>query len=239
MGLGITVSGSGDGEFLPLLAYNAKAGRLKLTQRVETAAGWETQEKDVSFDKPVFVMDMANVQVGWLLFKKGMAPIKALATIGQPIPACPNGDFGVDAQGKAIRPRQGFLMRVMDAQGTVREFSSNAGAVVGALDALHTAYASAPEAAAGKLPVVQFTGAEEIKSKHGSNYAPVFAITRWVDRPAGLNGAAAPVPPAPGPYVPPANTAPVPTGTIPAAVAAAVGGGAPAVDPLPFAPEWR
>jgi len=37
--------------------------------------------------------------------------------------------------------------------------------------------------------VVQFTGATEIKSKHGSNYSPDFSIVRWVPRPAALAGA--------------------------------------------------
>lgn len=225
MGLGISVSGGNGGDFLPLLAYNAKAGRLKLTQRVETGAGWETQEQDVTMTQPVFVMDMANVHVGWLLFKKGMAPIKAVVPTGQAVPPCPSGDYGVDAQGKAIQPKQGFIMRVMDAHGTVREFSSNAGGVVSAIDGLHTQYSAAPEAAAGKLPVVQFNGALEVKSKHGSNYAPQFSIIRWADRPAALGAAparAAQPAAAPAPSAPPANHVPPPAAVPQAASAEAL-----------------
>lgn len=217
MGLGINMGGGDGGEFLPLMAYNAKAGRLKLTQRVEGPTGWESQEEDVSFKQPVFVMDLANVQVGWLLFKKGMAPIKALAPIGQPIPAQPRGDYGVDERGKGIQPKQGFVMRVLDANRVVREFSSNAGAVLGSVDDLHTRYVAAPEAAQGMLPVVQFQGATELKSKHGSNFAPVFSIVKWVPRPAELAGSA------------PAPAAPPPVHVAAAAVTAAV-----AADPLPF-----
>ena len=190
MAFGIQTS-SGNGEdFLPLMTYNAKSGRVKLVQRVEVNGEWMKQETDVTASNPVFVFNLAAVQVGWLLFKAGMAPIKAMAPVGQPLPANPLGDYGLDERGKAIKPKQGFVLHVLVKDGVKREFASNASAVVGVLDELHTAYMAAPEAKKGMLPVVQFTGATEIKSKHGSNYSPDFKITRWVARPAGL---AAPV----------------------------------------------
>ena len=49
--------------------YNAKAGRLKFSQRLEINGRWEKQEEDVSFQQPAFVADMENIQVGWLFFK--------------------------------------------------------------------------------------------------------------------------------------------------------------------------
>ncbi len=234
MSLFNSTSNSESGDFLPLLAYNAKAGRLKTSDRVETSAGWVKQEADVSFDKPSFVMDLANIETGWLLFRAGMAPIKAVAKIGSPMPPMPGGDFGNDEKGKAIKPREGFVLKVMDKGSVVREFASNAGAVLGSIDALHTAYKAAPEAAQGLLPVVQFTGAIEVKGKHGSNYSPNFQIIKWVPRPAALGAA------------PAVNTwaASVPTPTAPAQVVNQMPppamAAAPAMhEPAPFAPEVR
>lgn len=189
MAFGIQTSSGNGEEFLPLMTYNAKAGRVKLVQRVEVNGEWVKQETDVTASSPVFVFDLANVQVGWLLFKAGMAPIKAMAPVGQPLPANPIGDYGLDERGKAIKPKQGFVLHVLDKDGVKREFASNSMAVVGVLDDLHTAYMAATESKQGMLPVVQFTGATEIKSKHGSNYSPDFKIVRWAPRPAALAGA--------------------------------------------------
>jgi hypothetical protein len=223
MGLGLSIGGSetASGDFLPLVNYNAKAGRLKYSQRVEVNGRWEKQEEDVSFQQPAFVADMENIQVGWLLFKPGMAPVRALVKIGQPIPPCPEGDYGMDERGNAVKPKQGFALRVLDGNRTVREFSSNAAAVLGTIDTLHSQYEAAPEKAQGLLPVVQFQGATEVKGKHGSNYTPNFAIIKWVPRPAEL--------PAPGPVSAQSVAAPI------AASAPALPPPTPqAAKPLPF-----
>lgn len=188
MGLGLNYASgeTASSEFLPLVSYNAKAGRLKYSQRVEVNGRWEKQEEDVSFQQPAFVADMENIQVGYLFFKSGMAPVRALVKIGNPLPPVPVGDYGVDERGRPNQPKQGFAMRVLDGNRTVREFSSNAASVLGAIDALHNEYEAAPERAQGMLPVIQFTGATEVKNKHGANYTPNFQIVKWVPRPAEL-----------------------------------------------------
>jgi|APGre2960657404_1045060.scaffolds.fasta_scaffold05085_1 hypothetical protein len=203
MGLGLNINNGsgGGGSFLPRVEYNAKAGRLKFSERVEVNGMWETQEQDVSFQQPAFVADMENIQVGWLMFKKGIPPVRALVPIGQPIPPCPVGDYGMDERGNAAKPKKGFVMRLLDSNRIVREFSSSASSVANALDALHDAYEAAPESKQGMLPVIQFTGATEEKSKHGVNYSPNFAIIKWVPRPAELG--------ANGPTIAPSVAAPV------------------------------
>jgi hypothetical protein len=232
MAFGIATNTGGDSEdFLPLLTYNAKAGRMKLTQRVEGANGWESQEEDVSFKQPAFVMDLAEAKVGWLFFKAGMAPIKNLVPIGQPLPPCPAGDFGVDQQGKAMRPKQGFSLRVLDGKRVLREFSANAGCVIQSVSDLHDKFLAAPEAAQDMLPVVKFAGTDEQKTKHGSNYAPVWEILKWVPRASMPEFGPRTVPPPAARQAAPAQAAP-----------AAKGGGSAAddlADSIPFAPEWR
>jgi hypothetical protein len=198
MGLGLNIgSGSGGGgSFLPRVEYNAKAGRLKFSERVEVNGMWETQEQDVSFEQPAFVADMATIQVGWLMFKKGIPPVRALVPLGEEFPPCPVGDYGVDERGRAAKPKKGFVMRLLDSNRTVREFSSSASSVGTAIDLLHDAYEAAPESKQGMLPVIQFTGAKEEKSNYGVNYAPKFQIVKWVPRPAELGAPVAAATPA-------------------------------------------
>jgi hypothetical protein len=63
------------------------------------------------------------------------------------------------------------------------------------VDKLYDDYLAAPESSAGKLPVVALTGTTMITSGSGAqkstNYAPNFAITNWLARPADLGAAAA------------------------------------------------
>jgi len=233
MAFGLTNTGGGDGDFLPLLAYNAKAGRMKISQNVEVNGGWQRQETDITASNPAFVFDLATIKVGWLLFKAGMQPVKALVSLGQPLPPQPGGDYGNDDKGKALKPRQGFVMHVLGTDRVKREFASNAGTAVGSVDDLHTTYMTAPESKQGLLPVVQFTGATEVKSKHGSNYAPVFQIIKWVPRPAELavDGST----PQPAPQPAPQSAASMGVTMAPGAgpTGAAIG------DALPFAAEVR
>ncbi len=56
------------------------------------------------------------------------------------------------------------------------------------MEDLYGTYMSAPEKAAGKLPVIKLTGTKPVKTKHGTNYDPSFEIVAWVDRPAVLDG---------------------------------------------------
>lgn len=216
MGLGLSYA-SGETasvNFLPRMDFNAKSGRMKFRQRVEVNGMWETQEKDVSFEQFVFIADLANTQVGWLFFKKGMAPVRAVVPHGQPIPPRPTGDFGVDEKGRPNQPKKGFVLRILDGDRMVREFASNAASVLGSMDELHDKFEAAPEHQQGMLPVVQFTGTSEIKSQHGTNYAPNFQIVKWVPRPAELpaGAPAATVPQSVAPAAPaPAATLPPPT----------------------------
>jgi hypothetical protein len=109
----------------------------------------------------------------------------------------------------------------------LREFSSTAGIVIEAMNALYDAWTAAPETAAGQLPVVRCVGVTPVGNKHGTNYQPKFEIIGWTDRPAafGEGGTAASVPVAPAPAAPaPAAPAPVaPAAHMPPPAAAAPG----------------
>jgi hypothetical protein len=80
-----------------------------------------------------------------------------------------------------------------EAKEEVRELVVNAKCVMNAMEELVGRVKTAPETAAGKLPILRLDpDVPVIPIKTGSgarastNYAPRFVIMGWVDRPAGL-----------------------------------------------------
>lgn len=224
MALGLNTE-SGNFEARPFIKYDAKAGRMFRVDRVQGAAGWESQSDDIT-NGFAAVFDFERIEVGWMEFT-ATGPKHALVPLGQPLPAKP-----------AETSKQGFRLPVYNKNllGEVaREFSSTAKAVLAAVDQLHTAYEAAPERRNGLLPVVQMTGVQvvETQSKMGTNrnYAPVFTITQWVPRPPALQVAQKPTASAAPPAQQEAPKGATPVGPPPAQPAAQP---APAFDPNNF-----
>lgn len=197
MAFGFNYESSG-GDIMPIVKFDARAGRFF---RIDRADGTNTPVDITSSFKAV--MDFENIEVGFINFPAGSAPEFKVAPIGQPMPENPGGKF-----------RQGIRMMLKlskDCGGDVREIASTAKAVLGAFDTTHTEYMAGAKANPGKLPVVALSTTVPIvtqgRDEKGNavkttNYAPVFKVTGWVDRPADLvftpkNGvSAAPVAPA-------------------------------------------
>lgn len=195
MALGFQIGGGG-ADFLPVLKYDARAGR---TFRVDRSEGVSTPV-EVPFKA---VVDMENIEVGWMHFAAGSAPDMRLYPLGgvwgdQP---SPNHKRGVRFLAKLSK----------DTGGDVREVANSSAAFLRAFDDLHTEYEALKGSEAGKLPVVTIEKTIPVVSKgsgqSSTNYQPVFKITSWVPRPPDLKasprgGAAAPqtytAPPATG-----------------------------------------
>jgi len=192
MALGINTS-SETATFAPIVKYDARAGRFFRVDRSQDASGqWVKDDVDVTQGFSC-VMDLATIEVGWIAFA-GAAPDFRLGKVGEPIPPRPAGN---DDKGKPLY-KQGFCMRMKLAKsigGDVREWAHTAKVVLGAVDELHNTFLNAPEAKAGKLPVVKLIGTVPVKSGTGANtstnYAPKFEIAQWIERPADLPLAAA------------------------------------------------
>jgi hypothetical protein len=190
MAFGIKTTSDGSGDFLPIVKFDARAGRFFRVDRVQGSNGWESHDEDITGKGP-FIIDLARVQVGWISFANG--PTFQLVPLGQPLPAKPGG---VDEKGKSTF-KQGFRVRLFAPQllGGVREFSHTAKCVIAAMDQLHDAYLAAPESKEGKLPLVEMTGTIAVKTPTPqgttTNYAPVFKIAQWLDRPVELDDAPA------------------------------------------------
>jgi hypothetical protein len=199
MALGLQTESSGGGDFAPILKYDARSGRMFRVDRTQGASGWETNNVEVT-NGFAFVPDLDNLLVGWALFAAGVAPQFAMVPLGQPLPAKPSDQY-----------KQGFKMMVKLGQaagGDLREFASCAKVVIGAMDKLHTEFEQGKTANPGKLPVVAMTGSTAVTStgqgKSSTNYAPTFAIQKWVDRPAELGGVGKSEPAVQSPPPPPA-----------------------------------
>lgn len=184
MALGLPQSGGGDR--VPIIKYDARAGRLFRVDRTQNAAGrYDSAVVEIT---PVFqaVFDMANIELGWLSFPQNAAPDIVVAPYGQPLPARPS-----------LNHRTGFRVNMLlgkSCGGDVREMASNAQASIAGMDALHDAYLSASKANPGKLPVVKLGRTKAIvsqgKAASSTNYEPGWEIVAWVDRPEKLSAAA-------------------------------------------------
>lgn len=177
MAIGFT-PGNGGADFLPILKYDARAGR---TFRVDRADGMSIPT-EVQFKA---VVDMENVEVGWMHFMAGAAPDMRLYALGSAWGDQPSKDHK-----RGIR----VLVKLSkDTGGDVREVASSSAAFLRAFDALHDAYLTGVAANPGKLPIVVITKTVPVTSKgngqSSTNYEPVFAITGWVDRPQDLKAA--------------------------------------------------
>ena len=169
---------SGDGsDIIPIIKFDAKAGRMFRRDRVNG----ENEQIDITKSfKAIF--DFENIETGTINFNTGSAPDFAVARIGEQIPPAPTLDH---------RPGARILVKLSkDNGGDVRELASTAKAFLRGLNALHDAYLAGSAANKGKLPVVQLEDTTPITSGEGArkstNYSPVFKIVSWVERPEDL-----------------------------------------------------
>lgn len=187
MGLGLSTGGSG-GDIKPFVKYDAKAGRLFRADRTQQSDGSFASESVEITNTAQFIVDLANIRVGWINYTS-QGPVRRLVVLGkEPIPPRPD-DKGADGK---LAFKQGFEVDLLlnketnGGKAVARVLGSAAGCVIEAMDALHDAYSVAAESKAGKLPIVKISGVSPVKSGQSTNYKPEFAIVGWADRPAGL-----------------------------------------------------
>jgi hypothetical protein len=183
MALGFNYSTGGEGsEIVPYVKYDARAGRLFRNDRAEHDGVYSNSAIDITGNFKA-VMDLENIEVGYILFAANNAPAYMLVKLGQDLPERP-----VDAKWK-----QGVrVMMKLDAScgGDIREISSNSQAFLKGFDDLHTQYEVEKIKNHGKLPVVILRMTEPLTTgagdKKSTNYKPVFEIVGWVARPVNL-----------------------------------------------------
>jgi hypothetical protein len=161
MGLGLPTGGNGD--FIPYIKFNATSGRWFIKS--------DDGDKEVKSLKAV--IDLHNIQTGEFKFMAGQAPV---LNFDSSLGAC-------DAQGGENFKRGFRVYMFAKALDGLREFAANSNAGNEAMNDLYSAFEAAPEAKAGKYPVVECTDIKAIENKNGTNYRPVLEIVKWVDKP--------------------------------------------------------
>lgn len=171
-------NGAGGADFLPIVKYDARSGRMSRIER----EGGENHSHDITRTfKAVF--DFENLEGGYIRFAAGMAPDFRIARLADNNPV-PNPGDGYK---KGVRI---IVKLAKDCGGDVRELASNAKAFVKAAKKLYGEYLEGVKKNAGKLPVVAMNDSYAETSGEGAtrstNYVPVFEITGWVNRPDDL-----------------------------------------------------
>jgi hypothetical protein len=189
MSLGLSAYHTG-GQFRPRFQYDARAGRMSKVDRTADGVGIITI--DVTMQAPLFAWDIASIEIGWAQFQAGAVSF-AMVPFGQPMPARPDRNH-----------KAGFRSKVWDGRAShAHEFSATAGATVNAIEALWDKLVATPEAAAGKVPVIQLVNVEPVRSGQSTNYAPVFELRQWIDRNEQVFGPRTVAAPGAAPIVPP------------------------------------
>lgn len=202
MALGLNTE-SGGGDYTSIVKYDARAGRMFRVDRAQDAGGsWSTDNVEITNSFQA-IFDLDSIEVGWALLANGVAPSWSMVKLGEPLPAKPT-----DQHKQCFR----VMLKLGKAcGGDLREFASQAKVVIGAMDALHTAFVAARAQHPNALPVVALKGTTPIvstgKGQSSTNYQPVFEVVKWTERPAELGGVskgepataqvATPSPPAP------------------------------------------
>lgn len=142
MALGLASGNGGDFDRTPIIKYDARAGRIFRIDRSQDGSGtWQTDQVEITNGFQA-VMDLENIQVGWLHFPAGGAPSIQVVKFGEAMPAKPSNDH-----------KQGFriLMKLgKSSGGDLREMASNAGVSIAGIDALHTSYTEQAAANPGR-----------------------------------------------------------------------------------------
>lgn len=176
-------SGGGDsGEFVSYVKYDARAGRFFRNDRTEQNGVYSNNAVDITGTFKA-VMDLENLEVGYILFAAGNAPSYLLSRLGEPMAQKP-------ADGKWKQGMRVMMKLAATCGGDIRETTSNASAFLKGFDELHTQYEAEKGKNPGKLPVVILRTTQPITSgsgeKKSTNYQPVFEISGWAPRPADL-----------------------------------------------------
>jgi len=177
MALGINYESNG-GDFLPIVKFDCRAGRMFRRDR----ANGENTDVDITRAFKA-VIDLENLETGWMNFDTGGAPEFAMSVWGKgETPAKPSEKHRLGVR---------LVLKLhKDCGGDVREFAGNAKALVRGIDGLHDEYLAGVKSNPGKLPVVVLDDTVPITTGEGArkstNYAPVFKIANWVARPEDL-----------------------------------------------------
>lgn len=176
---GFSTEPSSGGDFLPIVKYDARAGRMFRVDRTNDGTGWSTDAVDITSNFKALA-DFENIETGWINFATGGAPDFRMVKIGDPLPPRPSENHK-----NGIR----FLVKLTQECGgekRIREIAGVAKVFLAGIEQVYVAYQEGKAANPGKLPVLVMDGSSPVKSgtgdKQSTNYQPRFRISAWAAR---------------------------------------------------------
>lgn len=160
------------GDFNTYIKYDARAGRWY----TKPDGGGDLYE----VTNLTAIMDVENIRTGWFEFMEGQAPSKTF-----------DPSLSEAAAKPGEKAKRGFEVLMFSDKniGGLREFSSTAGVVIEAMNAVYDEWLAGKDANPGKLPVVKCSGVTAVKSAKSTNYSPALQIVSWADCPQELSDA--------------------------------------------------
>lgn len=176
---GFSTEPSSGGDFLPIVKYDARAGRIFRRDRVDVGGQFQTNDVDITANFKALA-DFENIETGWINFASGGAPDFRMVPMGDALPARPS-----DQHKNGVRVML-KLSRECGGDKLIREIAGTAKAFLAGLEHAYTLYQTEKGANAGKLPVLALETTTPIKSGSGdrqsTNYQPKFKIVGWAPR---------------------------------------------------------
>ena len=169
------------GTFLPIVKYDAKAGRMFRIDRVEGANGYESVQEDIT-DIFSALVDFEHIEVGWIDFATGGAPSFVMTQRGKEFPKMPS-----TTHKRGIRYLLKLSKACAEGRPPVREIAGTSRAFLATTEAIVGTYLAEKDQHPGLLPVLGFDG-KPVPVKTGSgaktstNYHPRWKILGWAPR---------------------------------------------------------
>lgn len=176
MALGFVFKNDGRGDFLPIIKFAATAGEFLVENRSPNGDGTWSRDYD-ELKLPIkLVMDLGDIDVGWLSFASG-APDFQMVKVGDKMPAQPSPEH-----------KEAFRVKVFNKSLGLREFSQSSKNVMRAMEDLHNQFEAERGANMGKMPIVEISEILTIKYKKqdgsdGRVKVPAWKIVSWIDAP--------------------------------------------------------
>lgn len=199
------VGTGGGADRMPLIKYSAMDGSFRTSDRINEGGEWRSVDQDIQLPTQ-FVMDFANVEIGWI--KYNPKPDFIMVKSGEPRPERPDE---LDAEGKPAY-KWGFRIQLGNPNVGLRELSTSSKNVYDAMLALFKAWEAEKANNPGMMPVVHIEGTTRTEAGWR---IPQWSIAKWVPNPDFMSGA--PTQPAPAAAAPAATPAPAAAPQPPAA----------------------
>jgi hypothetical protein len=176
---GFPTEPSTNGNFIPIVKYDARAGRIYRVDRIESNGNFANEAIDITTSFKA-IIDLENIETGWEHFSAGSAPQFVLVPIGNEFPERPSANYKT-----GIR----FMLKLSKGccgDKSVREIAGTAKAFRSGIEALFEDYLAEKDKHPNKLPVVVLERVTPIKTGEGekssTNFRPEFRIVDWVPR---------------------------------------------------------